>query len=317
MKIKKGGIHQRGRKNEISFQQYIRNQLEERGECKLTVKDDYGKVVELDIVDVMDTSTQHGKLNRADTTVELRDGTIYGISQKKSNANIVAKVKKTLADIKFNLEQRMRTYAIQHEIPPKTYLNFRITNREFIDLCWFGTDIATGAVFIGDLEDISSNEIHIERIIENGDDDVLTSFPIYIKRQIRNKQYTMDLFGVVVDKGGTIKTIDDLELPGINAPLANGKKFKVDEDMTEEQLVEEARRNDMWDTIAWCAENHKMVWLKYETVEENEIISRKVAPYSYRTRNTKVRGRSTYFYADDFTPGQERGIKCFLIENCL
>ena len=81
--------------------------------------------------------------------------------------------------------------------------------------------------------------------------------------------------------------------------------------------MEEARKNDMWDTVAFCAENHKMLWLKYETVEDAEIISRKVAPYSYRTRNTKTRGRSTYFYADDFTPGQEHGIKCFLIENCL
>ena len=81
--------------------------------------------------------------------------------------------------------------------------------------------------------------------------------------------------------------------------------------------MEEARQNDLWDTVAYCAENHKMVWLKYETVESGEIISRRVAPYSYRTRDTKVRGRSTYFYAEDFTPGEEQGIKCFLIENCL
>lgn len=317
VKIKKGGIHQRGRQNEVNFQQFIRNQLETTGKCHLTVKDDYGKVVELDVADVVDTSTQHGKLNRADTTLELEDGTIYGISQKKTNANIVAKVKKVLADILFQTEKKLREYAKANNLAPKSYMNFRVTNREFIDLCWFGTDISTGAVFIGDLENVDSNEIHIERIIENGDDDVLTSFPIYIKWQIANRVYTMDLFGVVVDKGGTIKTIDDLELPGINAPLAPGKRYKVDEDMTEEQIVEEARQNDMWDTIAFCAENHKMLWLKYETVEDGSVISRKVAPYSYRTRNTKVRGRSTYFYADDFTPGQEHGIKCFLIENCL
>jgi hypothetical protein len=60
-----------------------------------------------------------------------------------------------------------------------------------------------------------------------------------------------------------------------------------------------------------------MVWLKYETVEDGTVISRKVAPYSYRTRNTKTRGRSTYFYAQDFTPGEDNCIKCFLIENCL
>ena len=72
----------------------------------------------------------------------------------------------------------------------------------------------------------------------------------------------------------------------------------------------------MWDTIAWCAENHKMVWLKYETVE-GEIISRRVAPYSYRTRRTKVRGKATYFYGQDFTPGEDNSIKCFLVDNCL
>ena len=195
-------------------------------------------------------------------------------------------------------------------------MSVRVTNREFIDLCWFGTDIAKGAVFIGDLEDISSNEIHIERIIENGDDDVLTSFPIYCKWQIANSNYTMALFGVVVDRSGASSAITDIEMPGINCPLPSNKRFKVDEG-DNEQLMEEARKNDMWDTVAYCAENHKMLWLKYETVEDGSIISRKVAPYSYRTRNTKVRGRSTYFYADDFTPGQEHGIKCFLIDNCL
>ena len=52
----------------------------------------------------------------------------------------------------------------------------------------------------------------------------------------------------------------------------------------------EAKQDEMWDTIAWCAENHKMVWLKYETEEEKKIISRRVCPYSYRTRRTKIRG---------------------------
>lgn len=72
----------------------------------------------------------------------------------------------------------------------------------------------------------------------------------------------------------------------------------------------------MWDTIAWCAENRKMVWLKYETID-GEIISRRVAPYSYRTRRTKVRGKATYFYGQDFTPGEDHTIKCFLVDNCL
>ena len=72
----------------------------------------------------------------------------------------------------------------------------------------------------------------------------------------------------------------------------------------------------MWDTIAWCAENRKMVWLKYETID-GETISRRVAPYSYRTRRTKVRGKATYFYGQDFTPGEDHTIKCFLVDNCL
>ena len=76
------------------------------------------------------------------------------------------------------------------------------------------------------------------------------------------------------------------------------------------------RKYDLWDTIAWCAENHKMVWLKYQTVD-GEIISRRVAPYSYRTRYTEVRGKATYFYGQDFTPGEDHTIKCFLIDNCI
>lgn len=80
VKIVKGGIHQRGRKNEVSFQKYIKDQIKNDGECKLTVKDNYGKEIYLDIVGVKDTALQHGKLNRADTTLTLSDGSIFGIS---------------------------------------------------------------------------------------------------------------------------------------------------------------------------------------------------------------------------------------------
>lgn len=317
VKIKKGGKFRGGRQNELNFQSHIKSQLEQHGECHLKVTDDYGKTVELDIVDVMDSSANHGKLNRADTTVVLKDGSTYGISQKKTNATYVCKVKKLLADILFQSEKRLREYAKANGLNPGDYMDIRITNRDLIGLCWFGTDIATGAAFIGDLEDISSNEIRIHRIIENGDEDVLTSFPIYCKWLISNKAYTMKLQGVCVPSLNNKWVIDDLELPGINAPLPIGRNYKVDEDMDESQLLEESRQDKMWDTIAYCAENHKMVWLKYETVEDGNTISRRVGPYSYRTRDTKVRGRSTYFYADDFTPGEEKGIKCFLIENCL
>lgn len=143
-------------------------------------------------------------------------------------------------------------------------MDVRITNRDLIGLCWFGTDIATGAAFIGDLENISSNEIQIQRIIENGDEDVLTSFPIYCKWKIKNSQYTMELQGVCVPSLNNKWVIDDIELPGINAPLPIGRSYKIDEDGIDMELVEESKRQDkMWDTIAYCAENHKMVWLKY------------------------------------------------------
>lgn len=230
---------------------------------------------------------------------------------------------------------------MEHGMERGDYMDVRITNRDLIELCWFGTDIARsgknlsgGAVFMGDFHDMSSGKQTIERIIETGDTDFLTSFPIYTKWLIVNTHYTMEFKGVYCKNCKWI--VNDVKVPGVNAPLPPGKSFKtgeeepkkrrkkrkkrvneVDNMVNEEQLMEEARQDDMWDTVAYCAENHKMLWLKYETVEDGEIISRKVAPYSYRTRNTKVRGRSTYFYADDFTPGQEHGIKCFLIENCL
>jgi hypothetical protein len=188
-------------------------------------------------------------------------------------------------------------------------------------------------VFIGDFKNMTSGEQTIERIIESGDEDFMTSFPIFTKWLIVNNKYTMEFKGVYCKNCKWV--VDDVKVPGVNAPLPNGKSYytgeeepkkrrrrrkkkRVDEDGSDDaEVVKEARENDIWDVVAQCAENHKMLWLKYETVEDGEIISRKVAPYSYRTRNTKVRGRSTYFYADDFTPGEEHGIKCFLIENCL
>ena len=338
VRIRKGGSHRAGRKNEEDFQKFILDEIERNGVCHLDISDNYGVRVKLDIVEVVDASASHGKngeQNRSDTTVKLADGTMYGISHKKTNATYVCKARKMFHEIMFQCGQKLRQYAKEHGMQKGDYMDVRITNRELIDLCWFGTDISTGAVFIGDFEDMKSGEQHIERIIRNGDEDVLTSFPIYTKWLITNSAYTMKFCGVSVASKEGKWIVNDVEVPGVNAPMPNGKKFKVGQEepkkrrhkrhkrrvtedlISEEQMMEEARQNDLWDTVAYCAENHKMVWLKYETVESGEIISRRVAPYSYRTRDTKVRGRSTYFYAEDFTPGEEQGIKCFLIENCL
>jgi hypothetical protein len=293
--------------------------------------------VKLDIVEVVDASASHGKngeQNRSDTTVKLADGTMYGISHKKTNATYVCKARKMFHEIMFQCGQRLRNYAKEHGMKSGDYMDVRITNRELIDLCWFGTDISTGAVFIGDFEDMKSGEQHIERIIRNGDEDVLTSFPIYTKWLITNSAYTMKFCGVSVASKEGKWIVNDVEVPGVNAPMPNGKKFKVGQDEPKKRhkrrrhrrvnesleaywLFEESRRDDLWDVVAFCAENHRLVWLKYETIEGGDIISRKVAPYSYRTRDTKIRGRSTYFYAEDFTPGEEHTIKCFLIDNCL
>ena len=305
VRIKKGGSHRAGRKNEEDFQGFIKRELEESGMCHLDISDNHGVRVKLDIVEVIDASASHGtngQQNRSDTTVRLEDGTLYGISHKKTNATYVCKAKKMFSDIMFQCGQRLRNYAKEHGMQRGDYMDVRITNRELIDLCWFGTDIATGAVFIGDFEDMSSGKQHIERIIRNGDDEVLEEFPIYTKWLIKNNAYTMLFCGVsVASKGGP-----------------SGKRFLAANESSPGRLglVSEARMDDMWDTIAWCAENHKMVWLKYETVD-GETISRRVAPYSYRTRRTKVRGKATYFYGQDFTPGEDSTIKCFLVDNCL
>lgn len=108
---------------------------------------------------------------------------------------------------------------------------------------------------------MDSGEQHIERIIRQGDSDVLTSFPIYTKWLIANTHYTIKPCGVVGASKEGAWVIDDVVLPGINSPLPKGRKFKtgqeepkrrrrrrkrkVNEDgdmMTEEeQLLEEAR----------------------------------------------------------------------------
>ena len=62
---------------------------------------------------------------------------------------------------------------------------------------------------------MNSTNTHIERIIENGDTDVLTSFPIYMVWKAVNKSFTLKTQGVCVRPMGI--TVDsDLELPGIN-----------------------------------------------------------------------------------------------------
>ena len=327
VRIKKGGSHRAGRKNEEDFQKFILDEIERNGVCHLDISDNYGVRVKLDIVEVIDASASHGtngEQNRSDTTVRLTDGTLYGISHKKTNATYVCKARKMFHEIMFQCGQKLRQYAKEHWMQRGDYMDVRITNKDLIDLCWFGTDISTGAVFIGDFENMSSGEQHIERIIRNGDDDVLTSFPIYTKWLIVNNTYTMKFCGVSVASKGGKWIVDDVEVPGVNAPMPIGKRFvtgQADERPTRRRksrrrLLRESSLDDMWDTIAWCAENRKMVWLKYETVD-GETISRRVAPYSYRTRRTKIRGKATYFYGQDFTPGEDHTIKCFLVDNCL
>ena len=228
--IKKGGSHRAGRKNEEDFQSFIKRELDEFGICHLDISDNYGVRVKLDIVEVIDASASHGtngEQNRSDTTVRLTDGTLYGISHKKTNATYVCKARKMFHDIMWQCGQKLRNYAKEHGMQRGDYMDVRITNRELIDLCWFGTDISTGAVFIGDFEDMKSGEQHIERIIRNGDDDVLTSFPIYTKWLIVNNAYTMKFCGVSVASKGGKWIVDDVEVPGVNAPMPNGKKFKV------------------------------------------------------------------------------------------
>lgn len=87
--------------------------------------------MDLDVVGVMDTANQRGKTKRSDTTLRLKDGSLYGISHKKTNACFVAKVKRVLADIRFSLEQKVRNWAKEKgiEYDGKTYLSARITSR--------------------------------------------------------------------------------------------------------------------------------------------------------------------------------------------
>ena len=233
VRIKKGGSHRAGRKNEEDFQGFIKRELEKSGICHLDISDNYGVRVKLDIVEVIDASASHGKngeQNRSDTTVRLTDGTLYGISHKKTNATYVCKAKKMFHQIIRQCGHVLREYAKEHGMQRGDYMDVRITNRELIDLCWFGTDISTGAVFIGDFEDMKSGEQHIERIIRNGDEDVLTSFPIYTKWLIVNNAFTIMFCGVSIPSKGGKWIVDDVEVPGVNAPMPNGKKFRTGND---------------------------------------------------------------------------------------
>ena len=338
VKIMKGGTHRAGRKNELDFQKFVQSEIQKNGTCHLDISDRYGKRIQLDIVEVIDSAQIHGKdgkVCRTDTTVKLSDGTVYGISHKKTNATYVCKIKKMFHEILAGCSRVLRQYARENGLQPGDYMDVRITERQLLDLCWFGTDIAEGAVLIGDFEGMSSGTQTIERIIEQGDSDVIENFPIYTKWKIKNKQYTLIFYGVSVPSKDGKWIVDNVVVPGINAPLPQGKNYKtgnepqkkrrrrkhkkrrtVGESDEDGRWLYLERTDDMWDTIAWCAENHKMVWLKYETVD-GETISRRVAPYSYRTRRTKVRGQATYFYGQDFTPGEDNTIKCFLVDNCL
>ena len=78
--FKKGGDLRGGRLNEKGLQNFVKSRIEENGICHMKFSDNYGKVVELDIVEVIDTSANKEKANRSDTTFRLEDGSLYGVS---------------------------------------------------------------------------------------------------------------------------------------------------------------------------------------------------------------------------------------------
>ena len=78
--FKKGGDLRGGRANEKGLQNFVKSRIEENGVCHMKFSDNYGKVVELDIIEVIDTSANKEKANRSDTTFRLEDGSLYGVS---------------------------------------------------------------------------------------------------------------------------------------------------------------------------------------------------------------------------------------------
>lgn len=113
----------------------------------------------LDIVEVIDVAQIHGKdgkVCRTDTKVKLSDGSEYCISHKKTNATYVCKVKKMFHQILAGCARILRQYARSNDLGPGDYMDVQITNDELLNLCWFGTDITRGAVFVGDFEGMSS-----------------------------------------------------------------------------------------------------------------------------------------------------------------
>ena len=78
--FKKGGDLRGGRLNEKGLQNFVKSRIEENGICHMKFSDNYGKVVELDIVEVIDTSANKERANRSDTTFKLEDGSLYGVS---------------------------------------------------------------------------------------------------------------------------------------------------------------------------------------------------------------------------------------------
>lgn len=167
VRIKKGGDFRPGRANELGLQDFIRSQVKENGICKLNISDNYGTRVKLNIVEVIDAADNHGdkgKANRSDTIVKLKDGSLYGISQKQENASIICSAKKMFGDIIWHCGRALREYAKEHGMKKGDYMDIQITNRELIDLCWFGTDIkmnsnlSGGAVFMGNFQNMDSGK---------------------------------------------------------------------------------------------------------------------------------------------------------------
>lgn len=319
VRFRKGGSHRRGRRSEMGLVQLIQSEIDSSGVCRLRLSDGFGKRLSLDAVQVLDTSAVHGKACRADVTLQLEDGTRYGLSLKKTNANIVAKVRRVLADILFQTEKRLREHARANGLATGDYLSVRVSNPEFLDLCWFGTDIAQGAVVVGDFESVSSPDLKVERIIEHGDQEALDRTPVAVKWRVASSRYTMELFGVVLERSARTSLVEGLDLPGINSPIQAGRKFRrdesgpVDEARIQSGSPVEGPEGGLWDKVRAAAATGHLVWLKYRTEDEGHVLSRKVAPVSFRRRN----GSRTYLFAQDETPGENGQLKSFLTDNCL
>ena len=248
IRIRKGGVHASGIKNEHSLLETLQDAVS-KGVRNIVFRDKVGGSIAVkNAVSVRSTGNDPGSRtgNRADIEITDAKGVEHRFSLKMDNASKIAGLKKFLARKRLAVQRNLRTF-LNGNIPRaarsgRVYVSVQIRNPRIYNFCWFGNDIdKNGGVVVGtfknggsELYSLKGNTLQINctrAFSPNDDQNMLMSgekTSAYILMELNPRTMHMEFSGAFGRGMAGGYELKGFEIEGISNP---GNEEIVDEDL--------------------------------------------------------------------------------------